>query len=60
MTELLFMLDSYMKEFEATITKISDDGLNVYLDKTAFFPGGGGQPNDEGKLIVEKITYQVV
>ncbi|MGC9779275.1 MAG: alanyl-tRNA editing protein [Candidatus Heimdallarchaeota archaeon] len=60
MTELLYLLDSYLKEFNATITKISDDGLDVYLNQTAFYPGGGGQPNDEGKLTIGGISFQVL
>lgn len=48
MTELLYHSDSYLKEFEATITK-SDRELNaVTLDRTAFYPGGGGQVPDTG------------
>lgn len=54
------MLDSYLKRFEAIIKKISEDRLSIYLDKTAFFPSGGGQPNDEGKLIIGNVEYQVV
>lgn len=54
------MTDSYLNEFEATITKISDDKLKVYLDQTAFFPGGGGQPFDEGKLILNNEAFSVV
>ena len=59
-TELLYMVDSYLKEFEASIIGISDDGLSVYLDRTAFFPGGGGQPHDIGKLVVNNEEYSVV
>lgn len=59
MTKLLYMTDSYLKEFEATITKISDDGMNVYLDRTAFFTGGGGQPHDTGMLLVKSEEYSV-
>jgi misacylated tRNA(Ala) deacylase len=49
MTELLFQTDSYLKEFGATVTAIADDG-GIILDRTAFFPGGGGQPCDFGEL----------
>ena len=59
-TDLLYMTDSYLKEFEAIITKISDDGMNVYLNQSAFFPGGGGQPYDEGKLFINNEEYAVV
>ena len=44
MTELLYHTDSYLREFEAVVTETTDNG--VILDRTAFFPGGGGQPNE--------------
>ncbi len=50
MTELLYQTDSYLKEFEATITAVIPDEKAVVLDQTAFYPGGGGQPNDVGVL----------
>jgi len=48
MTEALYYQDAYLKEFEAVVTAISADG--VELDRTAFYPGGGGQPSDAGML----------
>ena len=50
MTKLLYQTDSYLKEFSATITAIDETNLAVMLDQTAFYPGGGGQPCDFGKL----------
>jgi len=50
MTELLYQTDSYLKEFEAVITAVNPDEKAVVLDQTAFYPGGGGQPNDVGVL----------
>ncbi len=54
MTELLYYDDAYLKEFDATVIAVQEkgDGLWVELDRTAFYPGGGGQPNDEGWLTV--------
>ncbi|MCK4832059.1 MAG: hypothetical protein KAS81_04795, partial [Anaerolineales bacterium] len=49
MTELLYLTDSYLQEFDATVTEIAQDGALI-LDTTAFFPGGGGQPCDVGEL----------
>ncbi|MHA1355388.1 MAG: alanyl-tRNA editing protein, partial [Candidatus Heimdallarchaeota archaeon] len=60
MTDLLFMTDSYLRTFTAKVVKLSEDGLNVYLDKTAFYPGGGGQPCDEGRLILGNDIVKVV
>jgi len=41
MTELLYQTNSYLREFEATVTEVGE--LGVALDRTAFYPGGGGQ-----------------
>ena len=57
MTELLFHDDSYLKEFEATVTEVVDGG--VVLDRTAFYTGGGGQPSDTGVLVNEDREYPV-
>ncbi len=59
-TTMLYMTDSYLREFEAVIIDISDDGKDVYLNQTAFYPGGGGQPHDEGKLIINNEEFSVV
>jgi len=60
LTELLYMTDSYIHAFHAKIIKISKDNLDFYLDKTAFYPGGGGQPNDEGLIRIEGQFCKVV
>jgi misacylated tRNA(Ala) deacylase len=52
MTELLFQTDSYIKEFQATVVAVNPDEGAVALDRTAFYPGGGGQPGDLGHLLV--------
>ncbi|MCJ7518562.1 MAG: alanyl-tRNA editing protein [Anaerolineaceae bacterium] len=60
MTDLLYHADSYLKEFEATVIK-SDRELNaVILDRTAFYPGGGGQVPDTGAIRSGEITYSLV
>jgi Ser-tRNA(Ala) deacylase AlaX len=48
MTELLYLKDHYLREFDATVTQVQTNF--VTLDKTAFYPTGGGQPNDTGIL----------
>ena len=51
MTKILYMNNiegNYIKEFDATVTKNKKD--YVCLDQTAFYPVGGGQPSDTGKL----------
>jgi misacylated tRNA(Ala) deacylase len=57
MTELLFHEESYLKEFEATVTDAVEGG--VVLDRTAFYAGGGGQPSDTGTLTSKGQEYQV-
>ena len=57
MTELLYHQESYLKEFDATVTDVVDGG--VVLDRTAFYTGGGGQPSDSGTLIAAGQGYQV-
>ena len=51
MTELLFLKDSYLKEFDATVTESNPD--YALLDKTCFYGRAGGQPGDTGKLVLE-------
>ena len=59
MTELLFQTDSMIKEFDAVVTMQNEELNAVAFDKTAFYPGGGGQPNDRGELVVNEETIQV-
>ncbi len=59
MTELLYQLDSYIKDFDAVVTAVDPDQRAVYLDRTAFYPGGGGQPCDFGVLVSDSCRYAV-
>jgi misacylated tRNA(Ala) deacylase len=59
MTELLYQTDSYLREFAATVTKADVDSNTVILDRTAFYPGGGGQPSDAGTLVADGATWPV-
>ncbi|MFW9916676.1 MAG: alanyl-tRNA editing protein, partial [Candidatus Thorarchaeota archaeon] len=58
MTELLYLTDSYLKSFEAVVSEIINN--SAVLDKTAFYPLGGGQPADRGTLFVEDTPYPVI
>jgi misacylated tRNA(Ala) deacylase len=58
MTEQLYQMDSYLREFDAVVTDIVGDG--VVLDRTAFYPGGGGQPHDLGRLLGIDEEWNVV
>jgi misacylated tRNA(Ala) deacylase len=46
----LFSVDAYVREFEATVDQVDRDQNRVALRRTAFYPGGGGQPFDVGSL----------
>ncbi len=59
MTDLIYQTDSYIKEFDAIVTSILPGENAITLDKSAFYPGGGGQPYDQGKLIEGEIEYPV-
>ncbi len=50
MAEALYMLDCYMKEFEAEVVSVKDDKF-IVLSQTAFYPHSGGQPFDTGKMV---------
>jgi misacylated tRNA(Ala) deacylase len=48
-TELLYATDAYLRTFDGRVAEITPDG-GVVLDRTAFYPTGGGQPHDVGTL----------
>ena len=52
MTELLYQTDSYLKEFDAEVTAVDAELRAIVINQSAFYPGGGGQPNDIGQLTV--------
>ena len=59
MTELLYHTDAYLQEFDASVINVLTDERAVVLDRTAFYPGGGGQPCDFGSLTINGVVYGV-
>ena len=53
----LYQYDSYVKELDAQVLEVTDEG--VILDKTIFYPGGGGQIYDTGYIIKDDNRYRV-
>src|SRR5437764_2613173 len=53
----LELADSTLREWDATVLASSDEG--IVLDRSAFFPGGGGQPPDEGVLLWGEVQTRV-
>ena len=58
MTELLYQTDSYTRGWEARVLRVEGD--EAVLDRTACYPGGGGQPADRGLLLWDGGRAQVV
>ena len=56
MTNLLAHTDAYLQEFDATVVAVDPTTNAVALDKTAFYPTGGGQPHDLGWLNDSPVT----
>ena len=62
-TELVYLKDSYRKELKTYILDLRDEGEGhsiIFLDATIFYPEGGGQPSDTGKIVGENGTATVV
>jgi misacylated tRNA(Ala) deacylase len=57
-TELLYLTDSYLRSFDARVVDVQDQ--NVVLDRTAFYPRGGGQMSDRGTLLSDSARWPVV
>jgi len=59
MTKALYLEDSYYRECDAVVVSVKD-GKYVVLDQTVFYPKGGGQPCDTGKITRGNETFNVV
>ena len=59
MIKALFLEDSYLKKCDATVVAVSD-GKYIVLDQTVFYPKGGGQPHDTGKIIHENNVFNTI
>jgi len=55
-TELLYLRDAYLPEFDAAVVDVDAEGRRVALDRTAFYATGGGQPHDTGELAGSPVT----
>lgn len=52
MTEKIYATEQYAREMDAAIIDVDPDDGRVLLDRTVFYPGGGGQPHDVGELLI--------
>jgi misacylated tRNA(Ala) deacylase len=60
MTERIYATEQYAASVEATVVGIEPDDGRVLLDRTVFYPGGGGQPHDVGTLALGDDRLAVV
>lgn len=59
MTRTFYLEDSYLRECDATVVSVKD-GKFVVLDQTVFYPKGGGQPHDTGRMLRNCEVFGVV
>jgi misacylated tRNA(Ala) deacylase len=57
MTELIYLEDAYADQIQAEVLEVEDNG--IILERTVFYPGGGGQPSDTGQLLCDDLVYGV-
>jgi misacylated tRNA(Ala) deacylase len=64
-TDLLYATDAYLRTFEGAVAEVDQAKHRVALTRSAFYPGGGGQPHDVGELVwdggrasVHKVTKE--
>jgi misacylated tRNA(Ala) deacylase len=59
-SENIYSTDAYAREVATTVVEVDADANAVLLDRSVFYPGGGGQPADEGELIGERGAWRVI
>lgn len=60
MTEKIYSTDQYARVMDATVLEVDRDDGRILVDRTVFYPGGGGQPHDTGVLWVGDDRLDVV
>ncbi len=60
MTDKIYSTDAYATEMTARVVRADADDNRVLLDRSVFYPGGGGQPHDLGYLWIGDDQLQVV
>jgi misacylated tRNA(Ala) deacylase len=59
-TERIYSTDQYARSVDARVVDVDPDDGRVLLDRTVFYPGGGGQPHDVGALVLGDDRLSVV
>ncbi|HEY61890.1 MAG: alanyl-tRNA editing protein [Anaerolineales bacterium] len=60
MTEKIYHVDSYIKYFTANVIELDEEAHGIILDRTAFYPGGGGQPADKGYIEFKGTAIPII
>lgn len=60
MTEKIYSTEAYAREMAATVVGTNREDSRILLDKTVFYPGGGGQPHDVGAIWIGDDRLDVV
>ena len=60
MTDQIYSTEAYVREMSATVVGTDVGDNRILLDRTVFYPGGGGQPNDVGALWIGDDQLSVV
>ena len=62
MTERIYSTDAYARDMSASVVGVDSDDGRILLDRTVFYPGGGGQPCDIGELWIgdDRLTVTSV